>query len=55
MRKFVNAPKEFVPEMLRGLALANPNTLRYVPEYNLIMRKDAPRADKVSIVQGSGS
>lgn len=55
MRKFVNAPKEFVPEMLKGLALANPNTLRYVPEYNLIMRKDAPRDDKVSIVQGSGS
>jgi phosphoenolpyruvate---glycerone phosphotransferase subunit DhaK len=55
MRKFVNAPKEFVPEMLKGLALANPDTLRYVPEYNLIMRKDAPRADKVSIVQGSGS
>jgi dihydroxyacetone kinase-like protein len=55
MRKFVNAPKEFVPEMLKGLALANPNTLRYVPEYNLIMRKDAPRDDKVSIIQGSGS
>lgn len=55
MRKFVNAPKEFVPEMLKGLALANPNTLRYVPEYNLIMRKDAPRDNKVSIVQGSGS
>jgi len=55
MRKFVNAPKEFVPEMLRGLSLANPHTLRYVPEYNLIMRKDAPRDDKVSIVQGSGS
>jgi dihydroxyacetone kinase-like protein len=55
MRKFVNAPREFVPEMLKGLALANPNTLRYVPEYNLIMRKDAPRDDKVSIVQGSGS
>lgn len=55
MRKFVNAPKEFVPEMLKGLALANPHTLRYVPEYNLILRKDAPRDDKVSIIQGSGS
>jgi phosphoenolpyruvate---glycerone phosphotransferase subunit DhaK len=55
MRKFVNAPKEFVPEMLRGLALANPNTIRYVPEYNLIIRKGAPTDDKVSIVQGSGS
>jgi dihydroxyacetone kinase-like protein len=41
--------------MLKGLALANPGTLRYVPEYNLIMRKDAPRDNKVSILQGSGS
>jgi phosphoenolpyruvate---glycerone phosphotransferase subunit DhaK len=55
MKKFVNDPKQFVPEMLRGIALANPDTLTYVPEYNLIMRKDAPREDKVSIVQGSGS
>jgi phosphoenolpyruvate---glycerone phosphotransferase subunit DhaK len=55
MKKFVNDPQRFVPEMLEGLALANPDTLRYVPEYNLIMRADIPRADKVSIVQGSGS
>ena len=55
MKKFVNDPKQFVPEMLEGIALANPDTLSYVPEYNLIMRKDAPRDDKVSIVQGSGS
>ncbi|ADB51545.1 dihydroxyacetone kinase subunit DhaK [Conexibacter woesei] len=55
MKKFVNDPQQFVPEMLKGIALANPDTLRYVPEYNLIMRSDAPRDDKVSIVQGSGS
>ncbi len=55
MKKFVNDPKQFVPEMLEGLALANPVTLRYVPEYNLVMRTDVPREDKVSIVQGSGS
>jgi dihydroxyacetone kinase-like protein len=55
MKKFVNDPKQFVPEMLEGIALANPDTLRYVPEYNLIMRADAPREDKVSVVQGSGS
>lgn len=55
MRKFVNSPREFVPEMLRGLALANPKTLRYIPEYNLIVRQGAPSDDKVSIVQGSGS
>ncbi|TDW15460.1 dihydroxyacetone kinase subunit DhaK [Kribbella kalugense] len=55
MKKFVNDPKNYVPEMLRGIALANPETLKYVPEYNLIMRTDAPRDDKVSVIQGSGS
>jgi dihydroxyacetone kinase-like protein len=55
MKKFVNDPKDFVPEMLKGIALANPGTITYVPEYNLIMRADAPREDKVSIIQGSGS
>jgi phosphoenolpyruvate---glycerone phosphotransferase subunit DhaK len=55
VKKFVNDPRNFVPEMLQGIALANPDTLRYVPEYNLIMRADAPRDNKVSIIQGSGS
>ena len=55
MKKFMNDPKQFVPEMLKGIALANPDTLRYVPAYNLIMRADAPQQDKVSIIQGSGS
>lgn len=55
MKKFVNDPKNYVPEMLEGIALANPDTLTYVPDYNLIMRKDAPRQDKVSVIQGSGS
>ena len=55
MKKFVNDPQQFVPEMLKGIELANPGKLNYVPEYNLIMRTDAPRDDKVSIVQGSGS
>ncbi len=55
MKKFVNDPQQFVPEMLKGIALANPDTLKYVPEYNLIMRADSPSNDRVSIVQGSGS
>ena len=55
MKKFVNDPKEFVPEMLKGIALANPRTLKYIPEYNLIMRADIPLQNKVSIMQGSGS
>jgi dihydroxyacetone kinase-like protein len=41
--------------MLKGIALANPGKVKYVPEYNLIMRTDAPNPNKVSIVQGSGS
>ena len=55
MKKFVNDPRQFVPEMLKGIALANPETLRYVPDYNLIMRADAPNPGKVSVIQGSGS
>ncbi|WP_104163146.1 dihydroxyacetone kinase subunit DhaK [Cryobacterium sp. N22] len=55
MKKFVNDPKQYVPEMLKGIALANPDTLRYVPAYNLIMRADSPNPDRVSIIQGSGS
>src|SRR5262250_1997492 len=55
MKKFVNDPKQFVPEMLKGIALANPDTIKYVPEFNLVMRADAPNANKVSIIQGSGS
>lgn len=55
MKKFVNDPQQYVPEMLQGIALANPDTLTYVPDFNLIMRTDAPREDKVSIIQGSGS
>ena len=55
MKKLMNDPKDFVPEMLTGIALANPGTLKYIPEYNLIMRADIPMDDKVSIMQGSGS
>jgi dihydroxyacetone kinase-like protein len=55
MKKFVNDPKKFVPEMLKGIALANPNLVKYVPEFNLIMRTDSPSASRVSIIQGSGS
>jgi dihydroxyacetone kinase-like protein len=55
VKKFVNDPNNFVPEMLKGIALANPKTLKYIPAYNLIMRADIPIDDKVSIMQGSGS
>jgi dihydroxyacetone kinase-like protein len=55
MKKFVNDPAQFVHEMLEGLALANPKTLKWVPEHNIIYRADAPNPEKVSVIQGSGS
>jgi dihydroxyacetone kinase-like protein len=55
MNKFLNKAEDFVPEMLEGVYLANPDLLAYDPEYNLIYRSDRPVDDKVSIVQGSGS
>jgi phosphoenolpyruvate---glycerone phosphotransferase subunit DhaK len=55
MKKFVNDPKQFVPEFLEGIALASGGTLKYEPKYNLIYRADMPKQDRVSIIQGSGS
>ncbi len=55
MKKFLNDPKQFVPEFLEGIQLASDGTLKYEPKYNLIYRADMPSDDKVSIIQGSGS
>src|ERR1700683_1624135 len=55
MKKFVNDPREFGPEMLEGIYLASGGALKYEPKYNLIYRADMPNDDKVSIIQGSGS
>jgi phosphoenolpyruvate---glycerone phosphotransferase subunit DhaK len=55
MNKFVNSPDRFVAEMLEGIALANPDKLKYVPRYNIIHRADRPNDQFVSIIQGSGS
>jgi len=55
MNKFFNQAEDFVPEMLEGVFLANPDMLTYVPEFNIISRSDRPVKDKVSVIQGSGS
>jgi dihydroxyacetone kinase-like protein len=55
MKKFVNDPRQFVPEFLEGVALASGGALKYEPKYNLIYRADMPKRDRVSIIQGSGS
>jgi phosphoenolpyruvate---glycerone phosphotransferase subunit DhaK len=55
VKKFVNDPRQFVPEFLEGIQLASGGTLKYEPKYNLIYRADMPKKDRVSIIQGSGS
>jgi phosphoenolpyruvate---glycerone phosphotransferase subunit DhaK len=55
VKKFVNDPRQFVPEFLEGIQLASGGALKYEPKYNLIYRADMPKADRVSIIQGSGS
>ncbi len=55
MKRFINDPRQFVPEMLEGIYLAGNGRLKYEAKYNLIYRSDMPRSDKVSIIQGSGS
>ena len=55
MKKFVNDPRQFVPEMLAGICLASDGRLKYEPKYNLLYRSDMPQEAKVSIIQGSGS
>src|ERR1700684_1195730 len=55
MNRLMNTPEAFVAEMLEGLALANPDRLRYLPQYRIIHRVDRPNDNYVSILQGSGS
>jgi phosphoenolpyruvate---glycerone phosphotransferase subunit DhaK len=55
MKKFVNDPANFVPEFMAGVLAANPDLLEGNLEYQMIKRKDAPRDNKVSVIQGSGS
>ncbi len=54
MRKIINHPKAFVDEMLEGVLLAHPSSLRS-PARRVVVRADAPRQGKVGIVTGGGS
>ena len=54
MKKFVNDPAQFVRDMEEGIYLANKDDLKWIPEFNILIRADLPQ-DKVLIMQGSGS
>ena len=55
MKKVVNAPERVVEDMLRGMGLAHPGLVRIIPEYNVVVRADAPIEGKVALVSGGGS
>ena len=55
MKKIINNPANFVPEMLDGLLKAHPDQLDYEEELQCIVRADAPVEGKVALATGGGS
>lgn len=56
MKKILNDPERYVPELLEGLLAAHPQRLKAVAnDVQCIVRADAPIAGKVGIVTGGGS
>jgi dihydroxyacetone kinase len=56
MKKILNNPEHYVPELLAGLLAAHPHRLKSVAnDVHCIVRADAPKQGKVGIVTGGGS
>jgi dihydroxyacetone kinase len=56
MKKILNDPERYVPELLEGLLAAHPQRLKSVAnDVQCVVRADAPIAGKVGIVTGGGS
>ena len=55
MKKLINRPENFVPEMLDGLVKAHPDQLAFAVEPAAIVRADAPVQGKVALATGGGS
>ena len=55
MKKIINNPANFVPEMLDGLLKAHPDQLDFEEELQCIVRADAPVEGKVALATGGGS
>ena len=53
MKKIINTPETFVPEMCNGIAMAHPE-LEFIQKYKIIKKKDINQ-DKVSLISGGGS
>jgi dihydroxyacetone kinase len=55
MKKILNQPADFVPEMLDGLIKAHPEQLAYAEDLHCIVRADSPVQGKVALATGGGS
>jgi dihydroxyacetone kinase-like protein len=56
MKKILNHPENYVPDLLAGLLAAHPHRLKAVEGDNhCIVRADSPKQGKVGIVTGGGS
>ncbi len=56
MKKIMNAPEQFVDEMLEGIVLAHPDYLRLARENKRVLLNNRPiREGKVGIVTAGGS
>lgn len=55
MKKIINKPVDFVPEMLDGLIKAHPDQLAFTQDIHCIVRADSPVQGKVALATGGGS
>src|SRR5512135_1390036 len=55
MKKILNRPADFVPEMLDGLIKAHPDQLTYEEDLHCIVRADSPVQGKGALATGGGS
>jgi dihydroxyacetone kinase-like protein len=55
MKKLINDAETVVDEMLDGMVAAYPDSVRRLPDTQVLVRDDAPVDDKVAVVSGGGS
>jgi D-erythrulose 4-kinase len=55
MRKIINAPGDFVDEVVEGMLAAHPELRAASADLRAVVRADAPRPGKVGLVTGGGS
>ncbi len=55
MKKIINAPVDFVPEVIDGLLRAHPDQLSLADDTHAVVRTDSPIAGKVALATGGGS